>query len=115
MCTAGKMGSRCELVTRIETLSYGSVGCKPSVWVCHVLYYFPIETRETSHRSPICRGVHKYVSTHVHTWAHLHACVWVGLGKLHGYRGSIEVKKKGYRIDIVKWMRATRDWVCVGT
>ena len=28
--------------------SYGSVGWKPLVWVCHVLYYFPIETRETS-------------------------------------------------------------------
>ena len=68
----------------------------PFVWVCrmetprmglrwgHVLYYFPIETRETSHRSPICRGVHMYASMHVHTWVHLHACVWVGLGKLHG-------------------------------
>ena len=54
------MGSRCEVVTRMETLSYGSVGWKPLVWVCHVLYYFPIETRETSHRSPICRGVHMY-------------------------------------------------------
>ena len=79
-CTAGKMGSRCEVVTRMKTLSYGSVGWKPLVWVCHVLYYFPIETRETSHRSPICRGVHMYVSTHVHAWVHLHACVWVGLG-----------------------------------
>ena len=81
---AGKMGSRCEVVTRMEILSYGSVGWKPLVWVCHVLYCFPIETRETSHRSPICRGVHMSVSTHVHTWVHLHACVWVGLGKLHG-------------------------------
>ena len=97
------MGSRCEVVTRMETLSYGSVGWKPLVWVCHVLYYFPIETRETSHRSPICRGAHVYVSTHLHTWVHLHACVWVGLGKLYGLRGSTEVKK-GYRIDIVKWM-----------
>ena len=61
----------------METPSYGSVGWKPLVWVCHVLYYFPIETRETSHRSP-------------------------------------EVKK-GYRIDIVKWMCATRDWVNVRT
>ena len=80
----GKMGSRCEVVTRMETLSYGSVGWKPLVWVCHVLFYFPIETRETSHRSPICRGVHVYVSAHVHTWVHLYACVWVGLGKLYG-------------------------------
>ena len=45
---------------------------------------------------------------------HLHGCiymrVWVGLGNLYGLRGSTEVKK-GYRIDIVKWMCATRDWV----
>ena len=108
------MGSRCEVVTRMETLSCGSVGWKPLVWVCHVLYYFPIETRESSHRSPICRGVHVYVSSHVHTWVHLHACVWVGLGKLHGSQGSTEVRK-GYRIDIAKWMCATRDWVCVRT
>jgi len=40
--------------------------------------------RTTPHRSPICRGVHMYVSTHVHTWVHLHACVWAELGKLHG-------------------------------
>jgi len=67
----------------METLSYGSVGWKPLVRVCHVLYYFPIETRETSHRSPICRGVHVYVSAHVLKWVHLYACVWVGLGKLY--------------------------------
>ena len=79
-----RWGARCEVVTRMETLSHGSVGWKPLVWVCHVLCYFPIETRETSHRSPICRGVHMYVSTHVHTWVHLHACVWVGLSKLYG-------------------------------
>ena len=77
-------GGRCEVVTRMETPSYGSVGWKPLVSVCHVLYYFTIETRETSQRSPICRGVHMYVSTHVHVWVHLHACVWVGLGKLYG-------------------------------
>jgi hypothetical protein len=77
------MGSRCEVVTWMETLSYGSVGWKPLVRVCHVLYYFPIETRETSHRSPICRGVHVYVSAHVLKWVHLYACVWVGLGKLY--------------------------------
>ena len=59
-------------------------------------------------------GCNMYVSTHVHTWVHLHACVRVGLGKLYGLRGSTEVKK-GYRIDIVKWMCATRDWVCVRT
>ena len=94
----------------METPSYGSVRWKPLVWVSHVLYYFTIETRETSHRSPIW-GVHVYGSTHIHTWVHLHACVGVVLGKLYGLRGSTEVKK-GYRIDIVKWMCATRDWVC---
>ena len=71
------MGSRCEVVTRMETLSYGSVGWKPLVWVCHVLYYFPIETRGASQRSPICRGAHMYGSTHIRTWVHLHACVRV--------------------------------------
>ena len=80
--------------SRMETLSYGSVGWKPLIWVCHVLYYLPIETRETSQRSPIRRGVHMYGSTHVHTWVHLHACVLVGLGKLYGLRGSTEVKKR---------------------
>ena len=69
-------GSRCEVVTRMETPSYGSVGWKPLVWVCHVLYYFPNETRETSQRSPVWRGVHMYVFTHVHTWVHLYACGW---------------------------------------
>jgi len=63
----------------------------PFVWVYRMetprmglsrVYYFLIETRETSHRSPICRGVHVYVSTHVRAWVYLHACVWVGLGKL---------------------------------
>ena len=107
-------GSRCEVVTRMEAPSYGSVRWKPLVWVCHVLYYFTIETRETSQRSPICRGAHMYGSTHIRTWVHLHACVGVGVGKLYGLRGSTEVKK-GYRIDIVQWMCATRDWVCVRT
>ena len=72
----------------METFSYGYVGWKPLVWVCHVLFYFPIETRETSHRSPICRGAHVCVSAHVHTWVHLYACVWGGLGKLYGYEGQ---------------------------
>ena len=69
-------GPRCEVVTRMETPSYGSVGWKPLVWVCHVLYYFPIETRETSHRSPICRGVHMYV--YACTCMGAYACVCVG-------------------------------------
>ena len=37
-----------------------------------------------AHRSLICRSVHMYVSTQVHTWVHLHACVWVGLGMFPG-------------------------------
>ena len=36
--------------------SYGSVGWKPLVWVCHVLHYFPIETRETSRTGPHLSG-----------------------------------------------------------
>ena len=43
---------------------------------------------------PSVGGVHMYGSTHVHTWVHLHACVWVGLGKLCGLRGSTEVEKR---------------------
>ena len=56
--------------------SYGSVGWKPLVWVCHVLYCFPIETRETSRTGlPFVQCTR--VSTHAHIWVHLHACVWV--------------------------------------
>ena len=68
--------------------------CFPTAVEWIVLYYFTIETRETSQRSPICRGAHMYGSTHIRTWVHLHACVGVGLGKLYGLRGSTEVRKK---------------------
>ena len=88
-------GSRCEVVTRMETLSYGSVGWKPLVRVCHVLYYFPIETRETSQRSPICRGVHMYVSTHVHAWVQcMRVCGWDWVSCIdnEGLRGEKKTK-----------------------
>ena len=48
--------------------SYGSVGWKPLVWVCHVLYYFPIETRETSRTGLPFVGVYTcmYLRIHIH-------------------------------------------------
>ena len=83
-------------------LSYGSVTC-----------YITSQLRPGRPLKGL-PSVGVYTSTHVHAWVHLYACVWVGLGKLYGLRGSTEVKK-GYRIDIVNWMCATRDWVCIRT
>ena len=95
--------------------SYGSVGWKPLVWVCHVLYWFPIDTRETSRTGIPFVGVYTcvYLRIHIHGCISMRVCEW-GLSKIYGYWGSQEVKK-GYRIDIVKWMYVPRDWVCVRT
>jgi len=122
VCTAGKMGSRCEVVTRMETphmgLSdgnplYGSVGWKLLVWVCHVLYCLPIETRETSRTGFQFVGVYTcvYLRMHIHGCICMRVCEW-GLSKIYEYRGSQELKK-GPRIDIAKWV--PKDWVCVRT
>jgi len=48
--------------------SYGSVGWKPLVWVCHVLHCFPAETRETSRTGLLFVGVHTciYLRIHIH-------------------------------------------------
>ena len=62
MCTVGKMGSRYKVVTWMETFSYGSVGWNPLVWVCHVLYYFPIVLSQVSHLSG-CTHVCIYACT----------------------------------------------------
>ena len=52
--------------------SYGFVRWKPLVRVCHVLYYFPIETRETSQQVSHLSGC-----TRVCIYAGaLYACVW---------------------------------------
>jgi len=51
--------------------SYGSVGWKPLVWVCHVLYCFPIETRETSRTSLPFVGV----STCMYLRMYIHGCI----------------------------------------
>ena len=83
MCTAGKMGSRCEIVTRIETPCMGLSDGNPRMGLSRVILLPNRDQGDLSNRSPICRGIHVYVSTHVHTWVHLHACVWVGLGKLY--------------------------------
>ena len=66
-----KMGSRCKVVTWMETLSYGSVRWKPLVWVCHVLYYFPIETRETSRTGFPFVGVY----TCMYLRMRIHGCI----------------------------------------
>ena len=46
---------------------YGSVGWKPLVWVCHVLYCFPIETRE----GLLFVGVY----TCMYLCIHIHGCI----------------------------------------
>ena len=64
------------------------------------------QMKQIAYRSLTWQGV---ITNETKTWQGV-----MGLGKLYGLRGSTEVKK-GYRIDIVKWMCATRDWVCVRT
>jgi len=95
--------------------SYGSVGWKPLVRVCHVLYCFPIETREVleqvSHLSG-CTRVCIYACTCMGTFE----CVCVGVDWV-SYMDNEGLKrwKKGHGIDIAKWMYVPRDWVCVRT
>jgi len=65
------------------TPSYGSVGWKPLVWVCHVIYCFPIETRETSRTGLPFVGVHTcmYLRIHIHGCICMRVC-GCGLGKV---------------------------------
>jgi len=51
--------------------SYGCVGWKPLVWVCHVLYCFPIETRETSRTGLPFVGVYTFMYLRMH----IHGCI----------------------------------------
>ena len=91
MYTTDKMGSRCEVVTQIETPrtglsdgnpSYGSVTC----------YMVPKRDQvDLSNRSLICRDVHVYVSTHTHTWVHWYAC---GLSKVIWITRVLRVEKR---------------------
>ena len=95
--------------------SYGSVGWKPLVRVCHVLYYFPIETRETSQQVSHLSGCTR-VCIYACTCAGvLYACVWWDWMSYMVRKGlkmwEKKRRKKGYRIDIAKWMCASRDWV----
>ena len=48
--------------------SYGSVIWTPLLWVCHVLYFFPIETRMTSRTGLPFVGVYMcmYLRMHIH-------------------------------------------------
>ena len=75
MYTAGKMGSRCEVPTRMET-PHGSVGRKHLVWVCHVLYCFPVETRETSRTGLPFVGVYTcmYLNMYIHRCIDVRVC-----------------------------------------
>ena len=54
--------------------SYGSVGWKPLAWVCHVLYCFPIETRETSRTGLPFVGVYTYLCIHIHGCICMRVC-----------------------------------------
>ena len=80
--------------------SYGSVTC-----------YITSQLRPGR---PLSVGVYTCMDLRMYIHGCIYMRVWAGLGKLYGLRGSTEVEK-GYRIDIVKWMCATRDWVCVRT
>ena len=53
--------------------AYGSVRWKPLVWVCHVLYCFPVETRETSRTGLSLVGVY----TCMHLRMYIHRCICV--------------------------------------
>ena len=57
--------------------SYGSVGWKPLVWVCHVLYCFPIETSETSRTGLPFVGVYTCMYLRMYIIGAF-ACVCVG-------------------------------------
>jgi len=57
--------------------SYGSVGWKSLVWVCHVLYYFQVETRETSRTGLPFVGVYTCMYLRMH---HMGACACVCVG-----------------------------------
>jgi len=73
--TAGKMGSCCEVGTRMETL-HGSVGQKPLVWVRHVFYCFPVEARETSRTGLPFVGVYTcmYLRMYIHRCICMRVC-----------------------------------------
>jgi len=51
--------------------AYGSVGWKPLIWVCHVLYCFPVETRETSRTGLPFIGVYTCMPLHMY----IHRCI----------------------------------------
>ena len=94
--------------------SYGSVGWKPLVWVCHVSYYFPIETRETSRTGLPSVGVYTcmYLRMYMHGCIYMRVCGWDWVSCMDTRAKEL---KKGYRIDIAKWMCVPRDCVCVRT
>ena len=106
-------GSRCEVVTRMETPSYGSVGWKPLVWVCHVLYYLPIETRETLTGLPSV-GVYTcmYLRMYIHGCICMRVCGWdwVICMDTRDNRGEKRVQDRYSEMVCV-----TRDWVCLRT
>ena len=111
MCTADKMGSRCEVVTRMETTRMGLSDGNPSYGsvTCYIASQLrpgrPLE--QVSHLSG-CTRVCIYACTCMGTFA----CVCVGVDCV-SYMDNEGLKrwKKGHRIDIAKWMYVPRDWV----
>ena len=63
------MGSRYKVVTRMETLLYGSVGWKPLVWVCH--------ERETGRPLTGLPSVGVYICMYLRMYIHVYICMGV--------------------------------------
>ena len=113
--TTDKMGSRCEVVTRMETLSYRSVRWKPLVWVCHVLHYSPIETRKTSRTGLPFVGVYTcmYLRMDIHECICMLVCecglskdIWISKVS----RGEKRVQDRNSEMDV-----CTQRLVCIRT
>jgi len=115
VCTADKMGSRCEVVTRMETPRMGLSDGNPSNGsvTCHIASQLrPGRSLEQVSHLSGCTRVCIYACICMGTLG----CVCVGVDWV-SYMDNEGLKrlKKGHRIDIGKWMYVPRDWVCVRT
>ena len=114
MYTGGKMGSRCEVVKRIETPRMGMSDGNPPYG--SVTCYITSQLRPGRPLAGLPSvGVYTcmYLRMYIHGCICMRVCGWDWVSYMD-YEG-LQRLKKGYRIDIVKWMCATRDWVCVRT